>query len=108
MTPLILSQEAEAGDELAATIILETARYLGVGVVSLMHTIDPAIVVIGGAMTWGGTHGHGSQLLKAVRDEVLSGFPPAEQTKLTTPRWEAMRLFRRRGPGPTRSPQGLR
>ncbi len=33
----------------------ETARYLGVGVVNLMHTIDPSGVLLGGAMTFGGT-----------------------------------------------------
>ena len=83
--PLVLSQEAEAGDELAASIILETARYLGVGVVSLMHTIDPAIVVIGGAMTWGGHDtSTGRRFLQEVRNEVQRrGFPaPAEQTRI--------------------------
>jgi len=85
ITPLVLSQEAEAGDELAATIILETAKYLGVGVVSLLHTIDPAIVVIGGAMTWGGHDtATGRAFLQAVRDEVrLRAFPtPAAQTRI--------------------------
>jgi glucokinase len=85
ITPFVLSQEAEAGDELAATIILETAKYLGVGVVSLLHTIDPAIVVIGGAMTWGGHDtATGRAFLQAVRDEVrLRAFPtPAAQTRI--------------------------
>jgi glucokinase len=56
-----------------------------VGIVSLMHTIDPAIVVIGGAMTWGGHDtATGRNFLQAVRAEVrLRGFPaPAEQTRI--------------------------
>jgi glucokinase len=71
LTPLLLAQEAEAGDRLALELIDETARYLGVGVVSLMHTIDPDGVVLGGAMTFGG---HGAELgrrfLRTVQDEV--------------------------------------
>ena len=31
--------------------MLDTARYLAVGIVTLMHTIDPDGVVLGGAMT---------------------------------------------------------
>ena len=54
LTPLLLAQEAESGDALATELIDETARYLAVGVVSLMHTIDPDGVVLGGAMTFGG------------------------------------------------------
>ena len=73
LTPLVIAQEAEDGDELSLEIILETARYLGIGIVSLMHTIDPAGVVLGGAMTFGG---HGSDLgrrfLERVRQEVRS------------------------------------
>jgi glucokinase len=71
LAPLLLAREAEAGDELALEIILDTARYLGVGVVSLMHTIDPDGVVLGGAMTFGG-HGTelGRQFLETVRQEV--------------------------------------
>ena len=53
LTPLMLAQEAETGDELSMEIILDTARYLGVGVVSVMHTIDPSGVVLGGAMNFG-------------------------------------------------------
>jgi len=56
LTPLLLAQEAEKGDEFAHWIIMETARYLGIGVVTVMHTIDPAAVVLGGAMRYGG-HG---------------------------------------------------
>jgi glucokinase len=85
LTPLMLGEEAEAGDELATTIILDTARFLAVGIVSLMHTIDPAAVIIGGAMTFGGhERAIGRRFLKCVRDEVdRRAFPvPATQTKI--------------------------
>ena len=71
LTPILVGEEAEKGDALALEIVMETARYMGIGVVSLMHTIDPAGVVLGGAMTFGG---HGSELgrkfLGRIREEV--------------------------------------
>jgi glucokinase len=54
LTTLMLSEEAEAGDELALEVILETATYLGIGIVTLVHTIDPGAVILGGAMNFGG------------------------------------------------------
>ena len=52
---MLIGEEAEAGDALCLEIVLDTARYLAVGIVTLMHTIDPDGVVLGGAMTFGGT-----------------------------------------------------
>lgn len=46
---------AEMGDEFALSIIDEAAYYLGIGVTTLVHTIDPGLVVLGGAMNFGGT-----------------------------------------------------
>ncbi|MHB1037170.1 MAG: ROK family protein [Pirellulales bacterium] len=71
LTPLMLSQEAEKGDALSMDIILETAAYLGVGTVSLMHTIDPNGVVFAGAMTFGGHASPvGQRFLARIKDEV--------------------------------------
>lgn len=71
LTSLMVAQEAEQGDQLSLHIVSETARFLGIGAVSVMHTIDPAGVLIGGAMDFGG---HESQLgrnfLARVREEV--------------------------------------
>ena len=51
--------------------MLETARYLGVGVVSLMHTIDPTGVLLGGAMTFGGDESElGRRFLARIKEEV--------------------------------------
>jgi glucokinase len=71
LTPKLLAHEAEAGDELALEIIAETARCMGVGIVNLMHTIDPGCVLLGGAMTFGGRHNElGCQFLGWIREEV--------------------------------------
>ena len=67
LTPKLLAKEAEAGDELSRQVIMETARYMGVGIVNLLHTIDPNGVFLGGAMTFGG---HGTQLGRRFLAEV--------------------------------------
>ena len=71
LTPILLAEEAEKGDGLSRELILDTAMYLGVGVVSLMHTIDPGTVVLGGAMNFGGQRSElGRRFLERVREEV--------------------------------------
>lgn len=85
LTPLLLAQEAERGDEFALWIVLETARYLGIGVVTIMHMLDPAAVIIGGAMTFGGNDWEvGRKFLARVQEEVhRRAFPvPAARTKI--------------------------
>ena len=71
LTPRLLAEEAEAGDALATQIILRTARYLALGIVSVLHTIDPACVLLGGAMTFGGRESVvGQRFLRTVRHHV--------------------------------------
>jgi glucokinase len=71
LTPLLLAQEAESGDQLSIDVVMDTARYLGLGIVSAVHTIDPESVVLGGAMTFGGPgHPLGELFLDRVRNEV--------------------------------------
>lgn len=67
LSALTLMLEAEAGDPLSKEIILETAFYLGIGAVTLVHTINPSIIVIGGAMTFGG---HDRPIGRAFLEEV--------------------------------------
>ncbi len=50
----LIFEAAERNDALALNIIDETADYLAIGVTSIVHTLDPGLVVIGGAMTFGG------------------------------------------------------
>ncbi len=63
--------EAAVGDDaLALEIIDETARWLGIGVTSIVHTVDPGCVVFGGAMNFGGNDSPiGQRFLSGIRDE---------------------------------------
>lgn len=47
-------QAAELGDDWSLKIIEETADYLAIGITSLVHILDPGLVVLGGAMNFGG------------------------------------------------------
>jgi len=71
ITPLLIAEAAEAGDLLAREIVMDTAHYLALGIVTLIHTIDPDSVVLGGAMTFGGAgHPLGEAFLERIRDDV--------------------------------------
>ncbi len=85
LTTLLLAEEAAKGDALALEIIDEVAVYLGIGVVTIVHTIDPSIVVLGGAMTFGGAPTDlGRRFIEAVRQEFRRrAFPVlAEKTQV--------------------------
>jgi glucokinase len=71
LSPLLVAEEAAEGDALSLEIILDTAAYLGVGIVTLMHTIDPQVILLGGAMTFGGNSSSlGQNFLARVREEI--------------------------------------
>jgi glucokinase len=74
-----IAQAAQTGDDLAGRLMRETAHYLAVGAVSVMHTIDPDIVVFGGGMIAAGL-----DFLKDIRDGIRSmAFPvPAARTRI--------------------------
>jgi glucokinase len=83
VTPLMIGQAAEAGDKLGDELVMETARFMGIGTVTLMHTIDPEMVLFGGAMTFGRTESElGRRFLQEIRAEVKKrAFPiPAAKT----------------------------
>jgi len=85
LTPKLIADEAEAGDPLCLEIVMDTARYLAVGIVTLMHTIDPDAVLLGGGIDFGGRDSElGRKFLVTVRQEVRRrAFPiPAEQTTI--------------------------
>ena len=70
LTPLIISEEAERGDALSAELIMEMARYLGATITTAVHVIDPAMVLLGGAMTFGRNDtAVGREFLNRVRQE---------------------------------------
>ena len=76
--PKIVYFEAEGGDELAMEIILDTAKYLSIGIASLLHTIDVACILFGGAMTFGGKDSPlGQRFLSQVSKEIQSRVFPA-------------------------------
>ncbi|QGJ71445.1 Transcriptional regulator/sugar kinase [Planctomycetales bacterium 10988] len=82
---LNIAQAAEAGDELAEELIMETADFLGLGMVIFLHTIDPAAIVIGGAMTFGRDETElGRRFLKRIHEVALQrAFPvPAQKVVL--------------------------
>ena len=77
MTARDVFDAATGGDALAGKVVEETAYYLAVGAVNLMHTIDPDMIVFAGGMV-----GAGEPFLKRVRHHVQElAFPvPAERT----------------------------
>ena len=85
LTPLLIGAEAEAGDMLSLEIVLDTARFIGIGAVNMMHVIDPCGIVLAGAMTFGG-HATplGRRFLATVKEEVhRRALPiPAEKTTI--------------------------
>jgi glucokinase len=79
LTSRAISEAAAAGDALARRLLRETAHYLAVGAVSLMHTIDPDLVLFGGGMI-----AAGPAFLEDIRADVRSmAFPiPAARTRI--------------------------
>ncbi len=83
LTPYLIFQAAENGDTFAEGLIMEVARCMGVGTTTLLHTIDPDMVLFGGAMTFGRNETEtGRKFINRVRQEVkMRAFPvPAEKT----------------------------
>jgi glucokinase len=71
ITPQLIAQEAERGDQVAHRAIMETAHWLGIGIVTFIHTIDPDAVILGGAMTFGGNESPvGRAFIQTIRDTV--------------------------------------
>lgn len=73
LTPRLIAQEAEDGDHLSLELIMEMARYLGAAITTAVHVIDPAMVLIGGAMTFGRNETKvGREFLHRVHQEFRS------------------------------------
>lgn len=79
LTSAAISDAALAGDALARRLMRETARYLAVGAVNLMNTIDPDIVLFGGGMI-----AAGEPFLNDIRADIKGmAFPiPAARTRI--------------------------
>jgi len=74
-----VGEAAAAGDPLAVRLMHETAHYLAVGAVTLMHTIDPDLVLFGGGMI-----AAGEGFLEDIRLRIRTmAFPvPAARTRV--------------------------
>jgi glucokinase len=64
----IIAEAAEKGDKLAQEVIKETAFYLSLGVLSLIHTLDPELVIVGGKVSQ-----IGERLFEPLRELVRKG-----------------------------------
>src|SRR5262245_59656921 len=79
----MIAEEADNGDSLSFEVIMELATWLGLGIVTLMHTIDPGAVILGGAMNFGGhDDAVGRRFIEHIRGVVRQrAFPiPARKT----------------------------
>jgi glucokinase len=79
LTARAVFEAAAAGDALAAKLVDETAYYLAVGAMNMMHVIDPEMVAFGGGMI-----AAGETFLNRIRGHVRQlGFPVlAEHTQI--------------------------
>ena len=68
---------AAAGDETACAVTAQYAKYVGVGLVSLINALYPEIILLGG-----GISGAGDALLEPVRDYAASHFFVGDPTLL--------------------------
>ena len=68
-----IARSAAEGDRLASRLMNETARYLAIGAATVMHTVDPDLILFGGGMI-----AAGPAFLEAIRLEVRKhAFPSA-------------------------------
>jgi glucokinase len=71
LTSRAIDEASRAGDPLARRLMRETAHYLAVGAVCLMHTIDPDIVLFSGGMI-----AAGKPFLEDIRHDIRAmAFP---------------------------------
>ncbi len=68
----LVGDQAAQGDSVAYEIIMDAARYLGVGMINLMHTIDPECILIGGAMTFGKNETELGRAFKAKVQQIVT------------------------------------
>lgn len=51
ITPAIIDQAAEAGDEMAKEVLRETGHYVGLGIASMINVFNPEVFVMGGKIS---------------------------------------------------------
>jgi glucokinase len=65
VTPRVMTEAAEAGDEAVHEALVRAAEYLGIGVANVVSVLHPEMVVLGGSVA-----GIGSLLFEKVREVV--------------------------------------
>lgn len=65
LTPKIISDAAQQGDEFAKSVIVDAGRYLGIGLASVVNILDISRIIIGG-----GVAGFGKVLFDAVENSI--------------------------------------
>lgn len=83
LDPRVIARAAEEHDDLAEDLIMQTAGYLAIGTINIMHILNPDTVLLGGAMTFGRKETElGRRFLARIRETVNQhAFPiPAERT----------------------------
>lgn len=84
LSALMIANAAAEGDELACQIVSETAIYLGRGITTLAHVIDPVAFLLGGAVNFGGSDTPlGQKFLDQVTTEVKNNSFPVIAERLT-------------------------
>ena len=72
ITPERIATAAEKGDAVAIATVRQTAVYLGRAIAILTHIADPSVVILGGAVTFGGHQTNtGKDFLKTTHDEAV-------------------------------------
>ena len=73
----------QAGDPKAERLVLQAARYVGIGLASLVKAFDPGVVVLGGGVALNAPEGYWEALLEAYR-RYLQGWeaPPLRRARL--------------------------
>jgi glucokinase len=51
ITPALIDEAAEAGDELAKEVMRETGHYVGLGIASMVNVFNPEVFVLGGKIS---------------------------------------------------------
>ncbi|WDQ15178.1 ROK family protein [Rhodopirellula sp. P2] len=72
ITPLSIANAAADGDAIAIDVIHQTGVLIGRAIAMLAHVVDPDVVLLGGAMTFGGPGTDtGKRFLQSIRDECF-------------------------------------
>jgi len=69
LSALAVSQAASSGDPLAKDLVKQTAEYLGRGIATIAHIIDPEAFILGGAVNFGGDD---TPLGRSFLDDVIA------------------------------------